>query len=87
VTCSQATKQLYDNKEELLSLWCHEICRVIGDRMWDAGDRTWLAKQMDERLSSTFSSSMATLFEATNNEVRPWHVRWVAGLLICLWVL
>jgi hypothetical protein len=39
--------------------------------MWDAGDRTWLAKQMDERLSSTFSSSMATLFEATNNEVRP----------------
>jgi dynein heavy chain len=68
--CLQASKAFYDNKEDLLQLWVHEAFRVVGDRMWDPTDVTWLRKQIDERLSSTFSTSCATLFEDFNGEVR-----------------
>jgi dynein heavy chain len=66
----QASKSFYDNKEDLLQLWVHETFRVMGDRMWDSGDVAWLRKQVDERLSSTFSTNFATLFEDFNEEVR-----------------
>lgn len=38
----QADKNFYDSVEALLSLWCHETFRVIGDRMWDPNDKAWL---------------------------------------------
>jgi dynein heavy chain len=67
----QATKQFYDNKDDLLQLWCHETCRIIADRMWDPADKQWLRKQLDERLSAAFSTTTNTLFEAYHEEVRP----------------
>lgn len=59
----QATKAFYDAPEAMLQLWCHETFRIIGDRMWDAGDRDWLQKQLDARLQATFSTSWNDLFE------------------------
>jgi hypothetical protein len=41
----------------------------MGDRMWDPTDVKWLRKQIDERLSSAFSTNFATLFEDFNDEV------------------
>lgn len=66
---SQASKAFYDNKEELLQLWCHETCRVIADRMWDPVDKDWLNKQLDQRLNTAFSTGFSTLFEPFNGEV------------------
>ena len=40
--------------------------------MWDAADRAWLRRQLDERLGAAFGSSTATLFEATGGEVGAW---------------
>lgn len=67
----QASKSFYDNKEDLLQLWVHETFRVIGDRMWDPADQAWLRKQVDERLSASFSTSFAGLFEEFNEQVGP----------------
>lgn len=66
----QASKAFYDNKEDLLQLWVHETFRVVGDRMWDPADVSWLRKQVDERLSSAFSTNFSTLFEDFNEQVR-----------------
>lgn len=66
----QASKAFCDNKEDLLQLWVHETFRVVGDRMWDPADVSWLRKQVDERLSSSFSTNFATLFEDFNEQVR-----------------
>lgn len=49
-------------QESMLQLWCHETQRVIGDRMWDVADRTWLRNQLDERLKSVFVSSWDETF-------------------------
>lgn len=67
----QASKAFFDNKEDLLQLWVHETFRVMGDRMWDPADVKWLRKQIDERLSSAFSTNFSTLFEDFNDEVGP----------------
>lgn len=67
----QATKTYYNSKDEVLQLWCHETCRVIADRMWDAGDKEWLRKQLDEKLQSLFSSSFPQLFEAYEENIPP----------------
>jgi hypothetical protein len=69
VAVTQASKAFCDNKEDLLQLWVHETFRVMGDRMWDPADVEWLRKQIDERLSSAFSTNFATLFEDFNNAV------------------
>lgn len=66
----QASKSFYDNKEDFLQLWVHEAFRIIGDRMWDPSDVAWLRKQLDERLSSAFGTSFASLFEEFNEQVR-----------------
>ena len=55
----QATKTYYNSKDEVLQLWCHETCRIIADRMWDATDKAWLQKQLDEvRMSSRWHLSI-----------------------------
>lgn len=66
---TQASKSFYDNKEDMLQLWVHEMFRVVGDRMWDPVDVAWLRKQVDERLSSAFNTNFATLFESFKEEV------------------
>lgn len=66
----QASKAFTDNKEDLLQLWAHEAQRVLGDRMWDAADRAWLLRAIDERLGAGFGTNLASLFEATGGEVR-----------------
>ncbi len=68
----QATRQFYTSKDEVLQLWCHETNRVIADRMWDRADKEWLRKQLDEKLSSLFSTSFNTLFEPFQAQVRAW---------------
>eukprot|EP00955_Chlamydomonas_euryale_P082872 363771-Chlamydomonas_euryale.AAC.20 len=68
---TQATKAYYSAKEEVLQLWCHETFRIIADRMWDHGDKEWLRKQLDEKLSSVFSSSYASLFEPFGGGAMP----------------
>lgn len=67
----QSTKTFYDTKESMLTLWCHEAFRIIGDRMWDAADKSWLQRQLEERLSSVFSISWADLFQPYGGEVPP----------------
>ncbi|CAG9464381.1 unnamed protein product [Pedinophyceae sp. YPF-701] len=59
----QATKAFYDSKESMLALWCHETFRIIGDRMWDHGDKAWLRNQLNNQLTSLFGSSYDSLFE------------------------
>ena len=46
----------------MLQLWCHETLRVIGDRMWDPTDRTWLKNQLDDKLKAIFGTSWDDLF-------------------------
>ena len=46
----QATRTHYHSREDLLQLWCHETCRIISDRMWDPNDKTWLKKQLEDKL-------------------------------------
>lgn len=65
----QASKSFYDNKEDFLQLWVHESMRVMGDRMWDPVDLAWLRKQLDDRLSTTFGISFASLFEDFQEQV------------------
>lgn len=67
----QSTKSFYDTKDSMLALWCHETFRVIGDRMWDPQDKTWLQKQLEERLASIFSVSWADLFEPYGGDIPP----------------
>ncbi|GFH10191.1 dynein-1, subspecies f, partial [Haematococcus lacustris] len=67
----QATKTYYNSRDELLQLWCHEACRIIADRMWDANDKEWLRKQLDEKLLSSFSTSYSQVFEAFGEQVPP----------------
>jgi hypothetical protein len=43
---------------------------VFGDRMWDAADRAWLRRAVDERLGAAFGTSAAAMFDATDGEVR-----------------
>lgn len=62
----QSTKAFYDASESMLQLWCHETIRVIGDRMWDVKDKEWLKKQLDDRLSSVFSTTWNDLFESSD---------------------
>lgn len=69
-TINQASKAFYDSKEVLLQLWVHETFRVMGDRMWDPADADWLRRQVDERLTATFGTSFAALFEDFKEEVR-----------------
>jgi hypothetical protein len=52
-------------------LQIHEAQRVIGDRMWDPADRAWLHKQLEDRLSSMFSTSWRDLFELYGGECPP----------------
>jgi dynein heavy chain len=54
---AQATKTYYNSRDEVLQLWCHETCRIIADRMWDASDKEWLRKQLDEKLQVTGEGS------------------------------
>ncbi|KAL0040883.1 hypothetical protein WJX79_008591 [Trebouxia sp. C0005] len=58
----QATKTFYDNQDAMLQLWCHETFRIIGDRMWDPADRTWLKGQLDDKLKAIFGTSWDDLF-------------------------
>ncbi len=69
---SQATKTFYDSRDDMLRLWCHETLRVLADRMWDPADVDWLRRQLDERLGAAFSTSLPSLFEATNGDVPPY---------------
>ena len=46
----------------MLQLWCHETFRIIGDRMWDPSDRTWLKGQLDDKLKAIFGTSWDELF-------------------------
>ncbi len=52
----------------MLQLWCHEVSRVLGDRMWDAADRTWLKQQLDASLREHASSSWEGLFGNAEKE-------------------
>jgi hypothetical protein len=52
-------------------LWCHETNRIIADRMWDHSDKEWLRKQLDEKLSTHFAQSYASLFEAFEGQMPP----------------
>jgi len=65
----QASKHYYDSRESILQLWCHEAFRIIGDRMWDSGDKQWLQKQLDGNLKSVFGADFSTLFET--GEINP----------------
>ena len=56
-------------REDALQLWVHEAARVFGDRLVDAGDRDWLARQLDERLSAGFGTSVGALFVETDGKV------------------
>jgi dynein heavy chain, axonemal len=67
----QSTKAYYDTKEAMLALWCHEAFRVIGDRMWDAADKAWLRRQLEERLSGVFSVSWGELFAPYGGDIPP----------------
>ena len=49
-------------QDAMLQLWCHETFRIIGDRMWDAADRTWLRGQLDDKLKAIFGTSWDELF-------------------------
>eukprot|EP00798_Chlamydomonas_sp_ICE-L_P021926 gene21926-28972_t len=66
-----ASKTYYNSKDEMLQLWCHETARIIADRMWDASDKKWLEKQLDEKLGGLFSTSFGTLFEPFGGSVPP----------------
>lgn len=46
----------------MLQLWCHETFRIIGDRMWDPADRTWLKGQLDDKLKAIFGTTWDELF-------------------------
>ena len=46
----------------MLQLWCHETFRIIGDRMWDPTDRTWLKGQLDDKLKAIFGTTWDELF-------------------------
>ena len=50
-------------QDVMLQLWCHESFRIIGDRMWDTADRTWLRGQLDDQLKAIFGISWDELFE------------------------
>jgi dynein heavy chain len=65
----QASKSLYDSREELLALWCHETCRVVADRMWDPADVAWVKKQLGDKLAASLGSSWEALFEAHGGDV------------------
>ena len=52
-------------QDAMLQLWCHETFRILGDRMWDSADRTWLKGQLDEKLKAIFGT--------TWDEVHPLH--------------
>jgi dynein heavy chain, axonemal len=67
----QSTKAFYDSKDSLLALWCHESCRVIQDRMWDAADKHWVQQQLDERLSSMFATSWSEVFQPYAGDCPP----------------
>ena len=49
-------------QDAMLQLWCHETFRIIGDRMWDPVDRTWLKGQLDDKLKAIFGTSWDELF-------------------------
>ena len=49
-------------QDAMLQLWCHETFRIIGDRMWDPTDRTWLKGQLDDKLKAIFGTSWNDLF-------------------------
>lgn len=49
-------------QDAMLQLWCHETFRIIGDRMWDPVDRTWLKGQLDDKLKTIFGTSWDELF-------------------------
>lgn len=51
----------------MLQLWCHETFRIIGDRMWDPSDRTWLKGQLDDKLKAIFGTSWDELFGESND--------------------
>lgn len=67
----QASKAYYDTTEIMVQLWCHETFRIIGDRMWDHKDKAWLQNQLDDKLTSLFSTSWTNLFEASNGICPP----------------
>ena len=52
----------------MLQLWCHEVSRVLGDRMWDSADRTWLRQQLDMRLREHASTSWEGLFGSAEKD-------------------
>ncbi len=49
-------------QEQMLQLWCHEVSRVLADRMWDGADRSWLKQQLDGCLREHASTSWEALF-------------------------
>ena len=64
---------MYNSREELLALWCHETCRVVADRMWDPADVAWVKKQLADRLAGSLGSSWEALFEANGGEASCWQ--------------
>jgi hypothetical protein len=42
---------------------------VFGDRMWDSDDVAWLVQQLDDRLSTLFTTSISGLFDEFGGQV------------------
>ena len=41
-------------KDQLFSLWAHEVSRVFGDRLINDTDREWFYEQLADPLQKTF---------------------------------
>jgi hypothetical protein len=80
----QANKALYNGREDLLALWCHETLRVVADRMWDTADVAWVKKQLADKLSSALGSSWDSLFEQDGGEVGSLQHAGIASVWQCL---
>ena len=50
----QADKNFYENKEQIVKLWGHEILRVFQDRLNSYEDRTKFKGHLNEQLEGIF---------------------------------
>lgn len=61
--CCLIQKESVETKVTFIRLWAHEVLRVFGDRISDAGDKDWLFLRIRDAVRGNFKDSFEVAFD------------------------
>ena len=61
--CCLVTKKTLETQDKMIRLWAHETTRVLGDRLIDNDDRTWMLTAIQETVRLSFGQNFDIVFK------------------------